>query len=608
MTRLSVGRPVANVSTPHVGDKPAVKSIRSTGVLVASWAVAGIGWFVVIVGPVATQLGWLNGKDILFTMRGYAPHQQLTYLAISTNVANDLPALTEPFTATGDLFYPPGYYLGLGVVSRALQTSPITTWNLVGLAVSLGVVAFTGLLAFKVVKRPWAPILGLTPLLAGTLSTVFHGNWHVTQQRHAVIAAPLTSLYALNAEVAGYLIGAIGLALIIRPMFEDASPLYPTGRYAIVGFALVGVTASVHTYAFLSTATIAVVLFAIGWLRDRGTHRDAATTILLGIAAVPLGQVVAGSVGNLAAFSVVALPLAPALLLAAKDATKNLVPFGALALTASPQLVKTVIGVLDSDPFLTYRQGSTQNLDVKLFDALFFNLPLLLLVLFAAFPVRHRTLQVGRLAAISIAVSWAVLSFNRFWGFDQEPYRFSVATLLIATIVLPGFAARRWLEVRAKHLSHRRAQQAIGALLVISLLLGIADVPAFWTWARDRGFIDRTNAQALEQLAEPIEGEFLLLDPCIDPHSLKVETGARIAHFRYGVAFPESAELRAAIDARLSGRLKLELAKQGGVTRVLIRGDCGDDWSQQLEDDPQSQIVIRTDSDPEFILWSTDNA
>ena len=107
----------------------------------AALAVAAAGWigaFWLLWGPVVRAL---PDYAISAFVKDYYLRDQFAYLAIARNASVGTSAFVEPFTATGSSIYPSAYYWTLGELARAADTTVFSAWNLVGMAVTLALLA-----------------------------------------------------------------------------------------------------------------------------------------------------------------------------------------------------------------------------------------------------------------------------------------------------------------------------------------------------------------------------------------------------------------------------------------------------------------------------------
>ena len=160
---------------------------------------------------------------------------------------------------------------------------------------------------------------------------------------------------------------------------------------------MIGATASVHTYTFLTgtyVVTYVVAFAGLLWRRGRGALVAAAVSVVLLVALFVVGPRLADSASPLALLVLGLLPAAPGALLAIAHDRRILAGFAAIAVGAAPQVVLTTLGVASGDAFLEYRQASTRvaDLGVPLGIGLFHGsllLVALLLVLLAGLAARH---------------------------------------------------------------------------------------------------------------------------------------------------------------------------------------------------------------------------
>ncbi len=561
-----------------------------------------------LLGPIASQ-DWTSG------FRRYFANDQLSYAAIASNVAQGNVALVEPFTLTGSLYYPSGWYQLMGLVGLVTGLSVPLLWTLLGLLVVSAAVAMVGWTAWRLSGRAWAPLLPGLALLTGTLATVRAGDWLQVLGHHAVLWGPYGSLFTLNAEVAGVSLATIALCLLLLAASGSLDPKDPEaaarGRAAaVVGTAaILGLLANVQTYSFLAGSFLAALYLAVvSLLRFPSRARAIVTVALLALVLVA-GTAVADIIGPLPLFGLLLLALAPAVWpLARRHAALTLWSLLALAATASPQVGRTLLGVATGDPFLTYRQASSEDLGVPLGPALVAALPLLLVGAFCALAVWRRRRPDLAALLIALLVGVLVLASNDRWGFNQEPYRFWLQFAILASMLLMPVLAWSLTHLRGLSPGRRAATALAGVAAVAAWAVSLPDVVGFWTYARDQGVIatEDPRSDAVRALLTDRDG-MVMSSSCLDPRELKLVWPGPVAFYNAGLAWPASEQdFKIFQDVeRRAGQDPIAL-QAAGVTYVLTDSGCSTEWQF-----PGDQRVLPIATEPyvtdagtaELTLW-----
>ena len=315
----------------------------------------------------AIALGPLLGTHWWSGMRNFFPNDQMSYAAIATNVSQGNLGFVEPLTETGVSHYPSLWYYVIGLGSWATGLPVWLVWTLLGLAVLSGAVLTVGVVAARISQRVWVPILPPLALLSGTLAIQTSNYWYTPLQHHAVLWGPYASIYTLNGEVAGICIGAITLALLVDALFkQDQTRPHRTPRVELLSAALlVGLLANVQTYTFFSISLVIAVFVSARDLLRHPSHTKAVATTVLGGLVLVLGKSIAAITGPLPLLVLLFLAMSPVLVPAALRAKRLAIPaIVIMAIAASPEVVRTALGVLDKDPFLTYREASSKGLGI----------------------------------------------------------------------------------------------------------------------------------------------------------------------------------------------------------------------------------------------------
>jgi len=543
----------------------------------AQFAVAWSLWAPLSTGP------WLHG------FRNYFVNDQLSYASIAMTVAGGNFAAVEPLTETGVSYYPSAWYYVIGLFSWVTGAPVYAVWQVLGL-VAIGIaIALLGVLGYRLSGNAFAPALPGLALATGTFSYWVADYWFTSLGYHAVIWGPFGTLFTLNAES----IGVMAVAVVFTWVAVSAAISVRESRdfpatVALVAAGIVGLLANVQTYSFFTGTSLIVAFGAIAGLMLRPS-RARLVMVVTGLALVLFfGLIVAQVLGPLPLFGVLLLTLVPAYWPWIRERVTLfagvLLVFG---LAAAPQVVRTALGLISGDAFLNYRQASTENLGLDLVPALIGALPILVLMttLLVAAIARPRTREGAVMVAMvaALALGAGVMSTNDLWGFEQEPYRFWLQYSIVAMFSLASVLPWAWRRRRALSLSAARSVSALSVAVALVWAASLGDVLAFRDYARDQGVIPAEDefGQALRSVVGEDSG-LVLSSACLDPQLLRLITGAPVAFFNRGLAWPEKKdEIDQLLDpGRVAASDPSQLAA-AGVSFVLTDSACDDEWSFQ---------------------------
>lgn len=559
----------------------------------------------------AMSLGPLLGTPWWSGMRDYFATDQLSYAAIATNVAQGDLRFVEPLTQTGVSHYPSLWYYLIGLLSWATQLPVWLVWTLLGLLILSAAVLTVGVVAARISQRMWAPVLPALALLTGTLAFQTGDAWYTALQHHAVLWAPYASIFTLNGEVAGICIGAITIALLVDALFkQDQAVPHRTPRLELLSAALlVGLLANIQTYTFFSISLVIAVFVAARDLARHPARMRTLVTIGLGALVLVLGKPIAQLTGPLPLFALLLLAMAPVLVPAAWRARKVAIPALLLAaVAASPEVVRTALGVLDKDPFLAYRETSSEGLGIIEPATLVASAAWILLFATVALGLWRSRQPTLSALAVALGLGFVVMPANDLWGFNQEPYRswvqFAILSSLLLTIPLAWSLGR----LRTWSRDHRIVFSVAAALTLIVWCLGLQDFRGFWKYAHEHGVIrlDDEQAQALAALTSSTDG-ILLSSRCIDPQVFKLVTKRPVAYYNLGLAWPADVEDFETF-RDLGGRHAQDptALQNAGVRWAVTDSACPDDWTFP-EDGRVTMVGVRTyesASGPQtLLLW-----
>ena len=532
----------------------------------------------ILLGPLADQ-PWLEG------FRNYFANDQLSYAAIATTVANGTFAPVEPLTETGTSFYPSGWYYVIGIFSLITDVPVYAAWQVLGLAAIGTALVLLGLLGYSLTGNPIAPLLPALALATGTFSTYLAGDWFTYLGYHAVIWGPYGTLFTLNAESIGVVTVAVVFTWLVVSAFRKDERRRPTATI-IIAAGILGLLANVQTYSFFTGTSLAVAFLTAYALITRPNRTRLVATLLAVAGVLLFGRFIAEVIGPLPLFGLILLATLPAYWPLIKEhcavAGGVVVIF---AIAASPQVIRTALGLATGDEFLGYRQASTEDLGVDLGPALIAALPLLAIAatLLIASLARPRTPQsmavTAAVAALGSGV--AIMASNDLWGFDQEPYRFWLQYSIVGLLSLSTLLPWAWSRIRRINVAFARGVVALTAASGLLWAVSLADLLTFRDHARNQGLIaiDDDYGQALRALVGPESG-LVISSACLDPQILRLTTGAPVAYFNRGLAWPEKKDQ---FDQLLDpGRVAISDPVQvaaAGVSYVLTDSECEGEWS-----------------------------
>ena len=572
---------VANRQVPGVASK--AQLVCLLGSLIGSQFLL----WLLLIEPIKS-LAWWSGY------RNYYPSDMLSYAAISVNFAQGDVGLDEPYTQTGSLYYPSAWYVAIGIASRLTGLAVPAVWQLSAIALVCVTVLITGLISYRISGQAWAPLIPAVLLFSGTLSTLQGHGWFTIFESHAVIWGPYASLWALNAEVAG--LCCVALALSLTALYTSGSS--QRWYWLALGAGLLGLTANFHTYAFITGSVIAIWWVALEGFGRKPRRALLAVSLALLMIALVSGPFIAQSLSPLVCLLILLLPPLPGVLMAWRRRPRlGLAILGPFLLLAMPQIVRTLIGVLQSDPFLVYRQSSSKDLGIPILGALIGDLiPLLILVACLTVPLTPRSMWVRPLG-YAFGISWVLMAFNDRWGFNQEPYRFNIQFIILAAFVLAIIAP---IALRASWGTRKPLILALLVASVASYLLALGDIRGFRTTVADSGIIDMDSADVTSLRRLPIDRQTLaLLGPCLNPQIVKVATGARIPYYSMGIAWPADVEridlLRSMSQAE---KPSAEVLRELDVEQLITDERCSTKWVYS-----PSELVVSANVEGNYRHW-----
>jgi hypothetical protein len=550
--------------------------------------------------------GELNPAANLF--RGYFPTDQLSYAGISASAKLGDFGLVEPFTQTGVSFYPSWWYKIIGQFASWTGMGIPAAWSFLGLVVVLGSIAFIGFAAYRITGRAWAPLVLGVLLWIGPLSTVLFDNWFVSLDSNAVMWGPYGALYPLNGEAVGL---SIGLAALVLGYWTLRRSEW-SARKRLILFGLagsgLGVIANFQTYSFLTLAMVTFWILAVAGLLRSKSRKLLIVTVSILVLVLLIGPFIRGTVGALSVYALMLVPTLPGLWLFAQRRLV-LISFGLFlfALGAAPQVLWVISGTLAQDPFLTSRVDQSGELGVPLWTFVLLGSP----ILFTWVVILWAQIRRRGIAEIALLVGWFVafllLSFNDLWGFGQEPYRFWINSVIvfvvIATLTLPS-----GLMSAVRSNAHLRILVALAVVLVGASMWNVGGFREY-VGSQDNIDFDSPRFKAIESIVDlkTMVPGLVTAEPCVDPRVLRVITGAPVAFYNPGLAWPEKKDkINSILDASNAGVLDVELMRVAGVSYLITDTSCTTGWSPggNLGVAQLSSIEYPTDQGNERVeLW-----
>ena len=523
-----------------------------------------------LLGPVSNA-DWTKG------FRAYFSNDQLSYAAIAVNSSQSIGSSAEPLTGTGVSFYPSGWYHFLGLVNNVTGVPVNLLWQVLGLATIGIAIAILGLIAHTLSRRWWAPILPGLALFTGTLSIFIHDYWYTSLSAHAVIWGPFGTLFTLNSGAIALMGGTVALALILWHLLAPSR----SNTRIFIAAALIGLLANLHTYAFFTTASFAAAFITITALITAKSRRRTVLVIAATGLVLVFSNPIAALIGPLPLFALLLLVAAIAAYPFIKSNLHTTFSLIALAgIAASPQVIRTLLGIASQDEFLAYRQGSSLDLGVPLIAAAVAAVPLILFAIYILFVSRvmpGRSQEVIYSFFAATAIGAVIMSTNDLWGFNQEPYRFWLQYSIITGFLISILLAY------ALSFQQKRTGLAVLVVAVLLWLISLADFAGFFSYAREQGVLPTQDSRALaiQELTKEIPSgsrELILSSRCTDPQLLKLITSRPVAFFNYGLAWPDNREEVRDLNERLTGNTLIGL-QAAQVGYVITDSNCDSDWA-----------------------------
>jgi hypothetical protein len=249
------------------------------------------------------------------------------------------------------------------------------------------------------------------------------------------------------------------------------------------------------------------------------------------------------------------------------------------ALGSAPQIIWMINGTLNQDPFLTYRVDQSGELGVPLWAFFAVGSP----VLVTWFAILWAQILRKGVREIALLVGWFIafvlLSFNNLWGFGQEPYRFWIDSVIVFVFI----AALTIPTAFSRSLISRRSPVAIAVIAVLLIGASVWNVGGFRAYVSSQNNIDfdSPRVDAITELVSVNTNaeDLVIAEPCIDPGVLKVATGARVAFYNLGLAWPDNkVALDAVLDSSRQGTFDIEQIRAAGITQLITDSSCPTVW------------------------------
>jgi hypothetical protein len=456
----------------------------------------------------------------------------------------------------------------VGKVAAALGLTPIGAWNVVGFVLSALLLLAFGAWGAWVAGRAWGWLGASLPALVGLLGPA----WSVTfaGHSHAVIWPAFAILYPGGAESPSLLLAFVAL-LLVGWAGRDRPRAVPA---AAIGGIAAGLALDVHTYVAMFALTACTATLALSGLdRLRPSTRWRAIGVIVAVTGIVVALVPADQrVARLAV--VVGAGLLTAGALGARTGRWRIAAAFATgaAIGAGPQLARIAVATVRGDEFLRLRQQTSAHLGLPPLPVLFLCAPVAALALCSlVWPVARggAPARIGRDVTRGVLAAGVLLTFNNLWGLDQEPYRFlPYATLLLAVAALP------WLVAGGEPGAARRARMLCAALL-------LATVPSTVRFAREVSgqtvAVGRPERDLYARIASYAPARSLVLvDACIPGSIFKLATGAAIAGYNAGIAFPAHLDpIRSILADQQVGRIPAAAdLRQAGVGLIVKEAGC----------------------------------
>jgi hypothetical protein len=526
--------------------------------------------------------------------RAYGIGDQLSNFGVVVNASSGNFSPVEPYTETGDLNDPHLYLEALGAISRFGHVAPTVVWNAGGITLQIILVSCISVSTALVTRRWWTSLLGAVPFLIGTLS--FPG-WYTAMtspgMSHGVLWGAFGVMFPLNEGSASLAIGGTAFVLLL-------SVLSRTDRRrkvivaSLVAGAVVGLLANIDTYSFFVATFFAVYGIAVYAMTVRGRLFPWVITLLLVILIFLVGPSLVSSLGRLNAFSIGLVPAIPGVILAiGRWRAAVITPLLALAAAASPQLVSTSIAIAHGEAFLKFREASSTEGGIFWKDGLLSAMPLAIPLLIILIAGIHRARPLWVTYSLGTSIPWLILAKNEAWGTYQEPYQLWIDSFaLIAFTIVPIGAqvAMTYLPLR----SARQEQIAGSWRVAVASLCGIAiavcavsSIDWYQFYRSQEGqtisFIAPVDHSMRSVAAHITDKKLVIVDSCLGVDIFKGVTGARVAAYNPGLAWPaRHLQISAAWVGIANEHLTAAELDDADIGWMVTERGCSDHWDTEF--------------------------
>lgn len=594
------------------------------------------------------QFGQLRaGINPLTHLRTEFWHDQLGYLSIAADVAHGHFDNTEPVTMTGISYYPRFYYSSVGFLARITGLPTVVSWNLTSFALQFLAVLCIALVAAGLSRRWWVAFAAGLPFFTGTFAYVIAGRegaWYTLLEAHAVMWGPYGVLFSNNAETAGLCVGLMALSGLVW-VWRPGGPTRARVVVTVLASAAIGMLSSFQTYSFLAFAYVGAFSAAIAaMLAVRRRVLLIAATLALIVVVFAVGPLLADRVGQLPTLMFGMVPALPGLVVAIIRSRGLVALAGVVAVGAAlPQVLYTMIGALSGDPFLTYRVASNSHLGIVSWQAL---VGACVVIVGLVGVLIVSAMARDRFAAVISSTALIVLPFlavNDVWGANAEPYRFWIEGILLGGVAVVVGVARLAHVLRpvrstvAENAGRRasRAQRAdarnvpatiaLGATVVVTAALWGAALPDWHNSLNDQEmqaawnpYTERENAASdlAREGSQTSATGLVTTERCIDNRTVKANSGAPIANYHLGMAWPDHRDaIDAIIQARDAEALDFDAMRESNTVWVLTDSSCDSEWSTRYADrlervdardyriEPGESIDAGVSQDGTITLW-----
>lgn len=564
----------------------------------APWYLAAGGALFSAALYVATQLSMLLTKAnwSWSSIRTFGFHDQMSYFAEVVNAAHGNFAAVEPFTETGTNNDPHLYYQLLGGISYTTGVAPADVWNLVGVALEIVLVVGLSLASVSITRRWWTAYFGAVPFLIGTAS-IRGGGWATGLHGHAILWGVFAAMFPLNSETASLcIVGLLFLLLLV----VAARPVRPRTMLttAIVLGAGVGLLANLHTYVFLTAVYVSLYGIAAYAIVTRRKWRPALLSVALIVVLFLLGPLFASTFGRLVTLAFGLLPAVPGTVLAtARWRARIICPLVAALLTASPQLLSTLLSLQAGNAFLKFREASSSGLGVDWQDGLLHAAPVLVPLLLILAAGIHRRQPLWTAYSLGLLTAWLLLAKNDVWGANQEPYRLWIECFVLTAFTIIPMTVVVGLTYLSRHepgvdRASRSLRAVVATLATVAVVIaGVSSVDWVRFYRAETGqaiSLSTPYNRALQTAAARVTGDALIMaGPCINQEILKAVSGARVDYYNYGLAWPTRMNQINLVRATAVWKQLLVLSElhAANIGWLMTDGSCRANWAKRYSNE-----------------------